>query len=417
MPDFMPRARSSEPALSPGARLDVLAIAPLAYRVGGRGRFQFGGSLYCTALLAGLARLGHRVRALASGPEPGAPEAPEPLAPGVRVDWGALEYRSARAPFPPDYVRRERANVEAALDRAAAERRPDLVLLGSESQAWYAAEPCRERGLPTLLVAHGVPTAALKAGIYPPEAKAALIAHLQQVDRVVAVARHLEAVLRSLGFSRVETISTGVDTRMFRARRKSPAELAKHGIASERFVVGSFSHLRPEKRIIDLVASAELVLAGEPRALYLVAGDGPDRERTVSLVVQKGLTESFRFLGELDHRTVPAHMALCDTVVLASEREGCGVVCLEAQASGRAVIYSDIPAARELVADRETGLLFRMGDAEDLAAKTLELAQDAALRRALARSARAAVLGRTTERWIHAWSEAIVETATAGAAG
>jgi hypothetical protein len=58
-----------------------------------------------------------------------------------------------------------------------------------------------------------------------------------------------------------------------------------------------------------------------------------------------------------------------------------------------------------------------MGDAEDLAAKTLELVQDVPLRRALAGRARAAVLGRTTERWIHEWSAAIVETASVGPAG
>ncbi len=185
-------------ALPASGQLDVLAVAPLPYRLDGRGQFQLGGAFYCAKLLVGLARLGHCVRALASGPQPPGPEQPEPL-PGLTVEWFALDFLSAAKPPPAEYVRGQRARFEAALDRALSQRRPDIVLLGSESQAWYVAEPCRERGLATLRVAHGVPTAVLPAGIYPPRAVRALLAHMSQVSRVVTVARHLEEILRHLG--------------------------------------------------------------------------------------------------------------------------------------------------------------------------------------------------------------------------
>ncbi len=412
----MAPARQAHDALPPIRVLDLLVVAPISYCVRGMARFQFGGGLYCAALVAGLADLGHRVRVLASGPPPTGRESPDPLGRGVDVRWFALEYRSVRTPPPHEYVRSERAKLELALDAELEVARPDLVVLGSESQAWYAAEACGERGLRSLLISHGVPTAALPLGIYPPREVAALVSCLGRVDRIVTVSHHLEEVLRSLGLTRIETIPTGVDTEMFRPRPKDPALARAHGIDPGHFVVGSFSHLRPGKRIADLIGSAELVTRAEPRSLYLVGGDGLCRDEAATLVSRAGLASRFRFLGELGHAAIPAHIALCDVVVLTSEREGCGLVCLEAQASGRPVIYSDIAAGRELVEDGESGILFRLGDVEDLAAKTLRLFRNPALSRRLAKKGRAVALEKTQERWIRACSDAILETARGGRA-
>lgn len=404
----------SRALLAASERLDLLAVAPLPLRVKGQGTFQLGGGLYCAWLLSGLADLGHRVRAFATAPFPrGGREPGMSARPGLHVEWFALEYTPGQVPAPADHVRAQRARLEAALERTLADGRPDLVLLGSEVQAWYAVDACLERGLPTMLIAHGVPTAALLSGIYPPAATEALIGQLSKADLIVTVASHLEASLRTLGVERVRTIPTGIDTDAFRPRAKDTALLASLSVGADRFVVGSFSHLRAEKRIPDLIASAELVVEAEPRALYLIVGDGPCRDEAVALVAEKRLGEHFRFLGEIDHASVPAHLAATDIVVLASEREGYPLVCLEAHATARPLIVSDIPAGREVVKDGQTGLLFSVGDVSDLATKILTLARDPALRRTLGRNGRAAALAQTEERWLRACSEAIGETARA----
>ncbi|MCC2668577.1 MAG: hypothetical protein K0Q72_1048 [Armatimonadetes bacterium] len=46
---------------------------------------------------------------------------------------------------------------------------------------------------------------------------------------------------------------------------------------------------------------------------------------------------------------------------------------LEAMAMGKPVIVSDVPAMHELVRPGETGLIFRAGDAADLAEKCLQI--------------------------------------------
>jgi glycosyltransferase involved in cell wall biosynthesis len=64
---------------------------------------------------------------------------------------------------------------------------------------------------------------------------------------------------------------------------------------------------------------------------------------------------------------------------------------MEAMACGCCPIASDVGGNPELVTPMETGLLFRPGDAADLAAKLEILAADPALRSALAARAAAKI--------------------------
>jgi glycosyltransferase involved in cell wall biosynthesis len=61
---------------------------------------------------------------------------------------------------------------------------------------------------------------------------------------------------------------------------------------------------------------------------------------------------------------------------------------LEAMAQGKLVVASDVAGHRELIRDGDTGVLFRAGDASDLAAKVLALLEAPARWGALRQAAR-----------------------------
>jgi glycosyltransferase involved in cell wall biosynthesis len=88
---------------------------------------------------------------------------------------------------------------------------------------------------------------------------------------------------------------------------------------------------------------------------------------------------------------MPRYVNLADLVLMPSEAETQALAYLEAQACARLLLASDIPAAREVVTDRETGLFFRKGDIADLAAKTLHAIDDPVLRARIGRAARVRV--------------------------
>jgi glycosyltransferase involved in cell wall biosynthesis len=90
------------------------------------------------------------------------------------------------------------------------------------------------------------------------------------------------------------------------------------------------------------------------------------------------------------------------------------LVVLEAQACGKLVLASDIPASRELIRDGETGLLFPVGDAAGLAATMLRAADDPRLRASIGDAARREAQGRTLKKMINHYAAALKEIVHAG---
>lgn len=88
--------------------------------------------------------------------------------------------------------------------------------------------------------------------------------------------------------------------------------------------------------------------------------------------------------------------------VLPSYREGLPKALLEAAASGRPMVATDVPGCREIVRHEETGLLVPPRDAKALAGALARLAGDAALRRRLGMAARRLAENRFSDKAIAA---------------
>jgi len=83
------------------------------------------------------------------------------------------------------------------------------------------------------------------------------------------------------------------------------------------------------------------------------------------LAEQLSVRSQFVFLGYV--RSMADYLAFCDFLILPSLWEGMPLVLLEAAASGRAVIATDIPGSRESLRAGQTGILVPPADAEALA--------------------------------------------------
>ena len=70
-----------------------------------------------------------------------------------------------------------------------------------------------------------------------------------------------------------------------------------------------------------------------------------------------------------------------DVVVLSSKWEGLPLVPIEAGASSKPTVLSDIEGNREVVINEETGLFFKLGSKEDLSEKILRIYKDTDLRK------------------------------------
>lgn len=137
-----------------------------------------------------------------------------------------------------------------------------------------------------------------------------------------------------------------------------------------------------------LLAAWPAVLAEFPTARLVLVGDGPDGER-----LRAGAPASVRFAGAVED-TGPWYRA-ADLVVLPSRWEGMALAPLEAMASGRPVVVSDVAGAREsLPPGHEPLCLVPPEDPAALAAAVGRLLGRPELRHSLGRQAHEHVLSR-----------------------
>ena len=122
--------------------------------------------------------------------------------------------------------------------------------------------------------------------------------------------------------------------------------------------------LSPEKGIETMLAAWARLRTGVP---LKIVGDGPLRDRVIGAAARQPNVE---WLGYKTVAEVHALMKRAGVLVFPSQwYETFGRVAVEAFAAGTPVIAANIGAVGELVEHGRTGLHFRPGDPEDLAAR------------------------------------------------
>jgi glycosyltransferase involved in cell wall biosynthesis len=160
-----------------------------------------------------------------------------------------------------------------------------------------------------------------------------------------------------------------------------------------------FGRLEELKGVQVLLAALPAVLVEHPGARLVVCGSGPMEPELRRMAAALGLGPAVEFVGWLDCDGLAARLAAAQIVVVPSMwPEAFGLTCLEALASGRAVVASSVGGLPDLVRDGETGLLVAPGDSIALAAAVTRLAADEPLRRRLGRAGRTLAAQYTMDR-------------------
>ena len=123
---------------------------------------------------------------------------------------------------------------------------------------------------------------------------------------------------------------------------------------------------------VEVLLRAFLQLRSQPktpRAVLVIVGDGNLRADYERLASALGIRDRVIFLGRVGTEELPAAYRLADVVVLPSvdRSEAFGIVLLEAMASGRPIVASNLPGVRTLIRGGKNGLLVPPGDAAALA--------------------------------------------------
>ena len=136
------------------------------------------------------------------------------------------------------------------------------------------------------------------------------------------------------------------------------------------------SNFRPVKRVQAVVDIFERVRR-RVRAKLMFVGEGPELNRAMRTVHERGLACDVEALGEQD-QVVPL-LSVADLFLLPSAQESFGLAALEAMACGVPVVASRVGGLPEVVEDGVSGYLRAPDDTEGMAQAALALLSDPVL--------------------------------------
>lgn len=231
----------------------------------------------------------------------------------------------------------------------------------------------------------------------------------RRLDFVIACSEEVRnSHLHSLESGRLVTIPNGVDLELFDAQMidsKTPGT----------FHIGSIGSLTSQKGYTHMIEAIRIMTSRSIPVKLTFVGDGPLRGELEEQVKRSGLGDIVRFTGVL--KDVGNELRTFDIVAGASLREGLPLGILEAMASGRAVVTTDIGGNREAVEDGVTGLLVPPADPEALALALESLWEDGEKRASMGRAGRTRVEEYFSAREMVAGTERIYDSVLQQGAG
>jgi glycosyltransferase involved in cell wall biosynthesis len=199
----------------------------------------------------------------------------------------------------------------------------------------------------------------------------------------------------------------GVDLRASAdAPEQARAFRARHRIAPDRKLVAQVSWITRDKGIGELLRAAVRVLAAAPDTLFVLAGDGGERDALQGLARSLGIADHVLWTGKLESPTKEGVFAAADVCCQMSQwNEAFGASIAEAMSFARPLVATRVGGIPELVRDRETGFLVDRDDVPAMAAGILDLLRDDALRARMGQAGRRVAeerfdLARTVEQYL-----------------
>ncbi len=219
---------------------------------------------------------------------------------------------------------------------------------------------------------------------------------IAEADRIMAAtpveASHLVG-LYGADPDRIRLAPPGVDHAVFRPRPRDEAKARLHltGVRLVLFVGRLQAHKGPDVAVRTLAEAVSRAPSGEDLVLGVVGGPSGSRAdemaRLADLASALGVADRVMFFPPQPQVRLADFYAAADALLVPSRSESFGLVALEAQACGTAVVAAAVGGLRYSVVDGVTGYLVEGHDPADHADRLLTLLGDSRRARDMSRSA------------------------------
>lgn len=177
------------------------------------------------------------------------------------------------------------------------------------------------------------------------------------------------AVVRGVPRDKMKVIPLGITDQMHDSKIKARTRLTKiYNLGSRSKIMLTTGRLVKRKGVAWFIQNVlpDLV-EKQPEIIYLVAGDGEDKENITSVVKTTGMEPHVRLLGRVEDKMMPilyngADLFVMPNIPVAGDIEGFGRVLLEASLCELPVVASGIEGIKDAIKDGKNGSLIKPRD-------------------------------------------------------
>lgn len=208
-------------------------------------------------------------------------------------------------------------------------------------------------GAPLIMIVHGIDA-------WKPTRSRLVNFLASKVSRLVAVSQ--TTIDRFQNWSHIEegktyVLPNCVDLTGFTPGPKNPELLARYDIKDKKIIMtlGRMAGFDRFKGFDEILEALPDLINDIPDLVYVLAGDGPDKERLMNKAVKLGVSKHTVFTGMVEEDEKVDHYRLADGYVMPSRGEGFGIVLLEAMSCGVPVFASKLDGSREALLNGKLG--------------------------------------------------------------
>lgn len=193
---------------------------------------------------------------------------------------------------------------------------------------------------------------------------------------------------------KISLIYNGIDVKKF--LKDFPEEAKrdlkdKFGIRRDHSVIGMIARFTPDKGHDVLLYSLRGILKERPNVQLVFVGDGKERPRILDLTQRLGLTENVIFIKS--QMNTVSILSVMDIFMFTPRRkEGLGIALLEALASGKPVVATNVGGIPSAVEDNVNGFLVPPSRPHALVEPVVKLLKDKELYKRMSHAAREIVI-------------------------
>jgi len=208
---------------------------------------------------------------------------------------------------------------------------------------------------------------------------------IRKCDKLITITDQVKKLYTEIfDEEKIVTIPLGVDTNLFKPSERK--------VQKENYEILFVGYLYKLKGVEFLIKAMHIISEKRKDVKLKIVGNGPNKPRLIKLTEALNIKDKVVFEGFVPHTEMPKQYQQCDIFCFPTLGEPFGKAIIEAMASAKPVIASNIGGPAEIIQNGKTGILVKPAQPELLAQEISRLLTDEKKMKAIGANARNAIM-------------------------